>query len=93
MVIIWSFIAGLLLVYGVPYFFGGLKGKEHATPLGHASAKTNVLWGWLVFVIGGIFLHMAHMPVHPVRGFVFFAAGALIAALFMADYWPKHAKK
>lgn len=93
MVIIWSFIAGLLMVYGVPYFFGGIKGKEHTTPFGNKSAKANVVWGWIVLGAGALFLHIAHNHAHPVRGFIFFAIGALIAGLWLADSWGKHAKR
>ena len=91
MVVIWSFIAGLLMVYGVPYFFGGIKGKHHATPFGGSSPRSNVLWGWLVLGLGIIFLHIAHVNVHPVRGFIFFAIGALVSGLLLADSWDKGA--
>ncbi len=86
MVIVWSFIAGLLIVYGIPYFLTGLKGKEHSSPIG-TTAVLNFIYGWLAIAIGIIFLHIAHAPVHPVRDFIFFQLGALIMGLVHASSW------
>ncbi len=93
MVIVWSFLAGLFMVYGLPYFFSGVRGKTHLTPFGNSSSQANVVWGWLIIIVGAIFLHLAHNHAHPIRGFIFFAAGALVAGLITSSYWPKHEAK
>ncbi len=93
MVIVWCFLAGLFMVYGLPYFIGGIRGKAHPTPFGSSSPQANVVWGWLALVLGAIWLHLSHNHLHPVRGSIFFAVGALIAAFVMADLWPKQATR
>lgn len=82
---IYSFIAGLLGANGVPHFVKGMLGEKFRTPFNKSSsAVVNVVWGWVNFVIAGIFLYYGHVHAHLLRAFALVSLGALIAALVLA---------
>jgi hypothetical protein len=88
---LYSFLAGIVGVNGVPHFVKGITGEKHHTPFGqHSSAVINVCWGWLNFVVAGLLVYKSHFRVHELRAFGLLALGALIMALTLADSWAKH---
>ena len=56
------FISGIFLANAVPHFIHGISGNKFPTPFakprgkGLSSPFLNILWAFLNFVIGGIFL-------------------------------------
>lgn len=73
-----AFISGFVFTNGVPHFVSGIMGKSHMTPLAKdSSAMTNVVWGFVNFVLGA---------------WIFNYSGGNLAGLFSFDsyalsYW------
>jgi len=65
-----SFLAGVLLVNGVPHFIQGICGHRHMTPFKRdSSAVLNVLWGFANFIVGeAITSHLQRASVGTFRG-------------------------
>jgi threonine/homoserine/homoserine lactone efflux protein len=90
-VYVYSFLAGVLGVSGLPSFVLGIAGKKHQTPFGRpSSAVVNVVWGWLNFVVAGLLLYFGHVHQHLLRAFACVAIGALVAGVLLAYTWSKH---
>jgi hypothetical protein len=90
---VFSVLAGLFGANGIPHFVKGISGEKHPTPFGRSSsAATNVVWGWLNFVVAGICLYWSHFHSHLLRAFALVMAGALIIGLILASAWSKHSQ-
>jgi hypothetical protein len=88
---VYSFLAGLFAANGIPHFIKGVMGQKHQTPFGKSSsAVINVCWGFVNFIVAGIFLHYGHVRSHEDKAFLLLAVGALIMCLFNAAVWSKH---
>ena len=88
---IYSFLAGLLGANGIPHFVKGVTGERHQTPFGRSSsAVINVAWGWVNFVVAGLFLYYGHIHPHRLRAFVLVSVGGLLMGLILANAWAKH---
>jgi hypothetical protein len=90
------FFAGAFLANGVPHFVQGISGNKFQSPfasppgVGESSAITNVLWGWLNFIIAGGLLAYFFPPLPPPFGScIATALGVLIAALWLASHFGK----
>jgi hypothetical protein len=93
---LYSFVAGLFGVNGVPHFIKGILGERHQTPFSRSSsAVVNVIWGWVNFVIGISLIYMGHVHPHLLRAFGAVALGAILMALLLAynGSHPKQLKK
>jgi hypothetical protein len=99
LLIIQSFLAGLLICNGVPHLAAGLRGEAFATPFanppgrGLSAPVVNVVWGW-----GNVFLGLAILPrlvlLSPVMPlfntlWVSFAVGFLVSGLFLAWHFGR----
>jgi uncharacterized membrane protein YoaK (UPF0700 family) len=91
---LFSFLAGLLAVNGVPHFVRGVTGRKHQTPFAKkSSAEINVAWGWLNLVLAVIALHFGHVRAHEYRAFTLFAVAALIMGLLNAHFFSQKTSK
>lgn len=91
---IYSFLAGLFGVNGLPHFISGILGKKHYTPFSaSSSAIVNVMWGWLNFVIAAMLIYYANVHAHLLRAFALVAIGALLMACFNAYLSSKQSLK
>ena len=90
------FLAGLLCANGVPHFVQGISGEPFQSPfakppgVGESSPLSNVLWGFLNLVVGGLLLR-AYRPLwpHTLEGWGAFAAGVLVAGVFLSRHFGK----
>jgi hypothetical protein len=93
-VIILSFLAGGLVVTGLPHFIKGIMGKAYPMPFGFAgSAMKSVVWGWLCGVVAVTLWHLAPMRFHPRAASFGASIGALVVGLLMSNMLakaPKH---
>lgn len=93
---VYSFLAGLIGANGVPNFVKGITGQKHQTPFGKSSsAVTNVLWGWVNFLVAALLIYYAHPRVrgHELRSLGLLALGALLTSLMLAVVWSSGSKK
>lgn len=88
-----GFAAGALMTNGLPHFVKGITGQTHMTPFGQpSSALTNVIWGWLNFVVGGTLWGSLSSEYHGI-GIMAACLGALVCAAILANYWSEHLDK
>ena len=88
-----GFFAGAFAANGIPHFVKGITGQPHMTPFGQPSSPlTNVVWGWLNFVLAGMLWSSLDEPPEDIA-YVAAALGALVAAAILASYWAKHPHK
>jgi hypothetical protein len=93
-VYVYGFLAGLIGANGVPHFIKGIIGEKYSTPFGDSSSSTiNVAWGWLNFVVAGIFLYYSHYHAHLLRTFAMVAIGALVAGVVLSTFWANEPKR
>jgi hypothetical protein len=93
-VYVFSFLAGVVGVNGVPHFIKGVTGQKHQTPFAQSSSATvNVCWGWANFVVAGLLLYKSHYHAHLLRAFGMFAIAALLMAILLAESWSKNPGK
>ena len=79
---------------GVPHFIKGATAQKFQTPFGRSSsAATNVIWGWLNFVLAALLMHFAHPWAHLYRASGIFAIGVLVLAVANALIWSKRPPK
>lgn len=82
------FLAGVLLVNGVPHFIQGICGHRHMTPFKRdSSAVLNVLWGFANFIVGEAILRISKGPVWERSEVVAFWIGGFLIAVFLAAFW------
>jgi hypothetical protein len=99
LLIILSFLAGLLICNSVPHLAAGLRGEAFPTPfarppgIGLSAPVVNVAWGWLNLFIGlAILPHFVlFSPVMPLfnTAWVSFALGFLLAGVFLAWHFGR----
>ena len=97
--IVLSFLAGLLICNAVPHLAAGLRGEAFPSPfampwgVGLSSPLVNVVWGWI-----NLFLGLAIMPrlvlfspVMPLFNTLWlsFALGFLLAGVFLARHFGR----
>jgi hypothetical protein len=83
-VYVFGFLAGVFGVNGIPHFLNGLAGKKFKSPFGENSDyMVNIVWGWLNFIVAGIFLFYSHSHIHLLRTFASVMVGALVMALLL----------
>lgn len=88
---IYSFLAGLIGVNGIPHFIKGVTGQVHQTPFGRpSSAVVNVIWGWVNFVVAGLLIYWAQVHAHLLRAFSLVVIAGLIMGILLALTWTKH---
>jgi hydrogenase-4 membrane subunit HyfE len=97
--IILSFLAGVLICNAVPHLAAGLRGESFPTPFasppgaGLSPPLVNVLWGWLNLFIGlAILPHLVILsPVTPFlnSAWLAFALGFLLCGLFLAWHFGR----
>jgi hypothetical protein len=97
--IILSFLAGLLICNSLPHLASGLRGEAFPTPfarppgVGLSSPLVNVVWGWANLFIGlAILPHLVVLsPVTPIfnSAWVAFALGFLLMAVFLAVHFGR----
>jgi hypothetical protein len=99
LLIILSFLAGLLTCNAVPHLAAGLRGEAFPTPfakppgIGFSSPVVNVVWGWINLFLG--FAILPHIvlfsPVMPLfnTAWLSFALGFLLAGVFLARHFGK----
>ncbi|HVS79349.1 MAG TPA: hypothetical protein VHD84_03645 [Candidatus Saccharimonadales bacterium] len=93
-VLIMGFLAGALVVNGLPHIVSGASGKTRHTPFGDSSsAAANVVWGWLNWVVAVLLWHVAPMRFHPRATFVAAAIGALVSGLALASAGEKQPRR
>ena len=91
------FLSGLLLANGVPHFVQGISGERFQSPfgkppgVGESSPLSNVLWGFLNLVIGGLLLQWAHKAQwpNPYCGWGALALGVLLAGIGLSIHFGK----
>jgi hypothetical protein len=90
------FVSGLFLANGVPHFVQGASGAPFQSPfatprgVGESSPLVNVLWGFFNLVVGFVLLGCFYPAGDNARiGWVFFAAGALLIAIFLALHFGR----
>lgn len=76
-----SFVASLLATNATPHFVKGITKEQFPSSLGN-SPVANLIAGWLMYVLMGIFLFFAHPQNHPVPAATAAAAAALVMGLF-----------
>lgn len=92
-VIILGFLAGFLVVGGLPHFIKGIMGKGYPMPFGQSSsAVKSVIWGWLSGVVAITLWHLAPMSFHPRAAALGTSLGVLIAGLLMSNMKYKTSK-
>jgi hypothetical protein len=99
LLIISSFLAGLLICNAVPHLAAGLRGEAFPTPfakprgVGLSTPLVNVVWGWI-----NLFLGLAIMPrlvlfspVMPLFNTLWlsFALGFLLAGVYLARHFGR----
>jgi hypothetical protein len=99
LLIILSFLAGLLICNAVPHLTAGLRGEAFPTPfatprgVGLSAPLVNVVWGWI-----NLFLGLAIMPrpvifspVMPLFNTLWlsFALGFLLAGVYLARHFGR----
>lgn len=99
LLIIYSFLAGLLVCNAIPHLVSGVRGERFPTPfarppgVGMSPPVVNVLWGWLNLFAGlAIMPHLIlFSPVMPLFNtlWVSFALGFLVAGVFLAIYFGR----
>ena len=91
------FVSGLLLANGVPHFVQGISGERFQSPfgkppgVGESSPLSNVLWGFLNLLVGGLLLQWIHRlqwP-NPLCGWAAVALGVLVAGIGLAIHFGK----
>lgn len=82
------FLAGVLLVNGVPHFIQGICGHRHMTPFKRdSSAVLNVLWGFANFIVGEAILRTSKGPAWERSEVAAFWIGGFLIAVFLAAFW------
>jgi hypothetical protein len=82
------FLAGVLLVNGVPHFIRGICGRRHMTPFKRdSSAVLNVLWGFVNFIVGEATLRISKGPAWECSEVAAFWIGGFVIAVFLAAFW------
>jgi hypothetical protein len=100
LVIIMSFLAGLLICNAVPHLAAGLVGEAFPTPFaipapgnGLSSPVANVVWGWINLFIGVAILPRVGLFSPGMALFnlawMSFAIGFLVAGVFLARYYTR----
>ena len=97
--VILSFVAGLLVCNAIPHLAAGLRGEAFPTPFGRPSGVglspplVNVLWGWINLFIGlAILPHLVVLsPVMPLfnTAWLAFALGFLLSAVLLAWHFGR----
>ncbi len=87
---LYSFIAGLFSVNGIPHFIKGILGEKFQTPFSkESSAVVNVMWGWVNFLVAGLLIYFGNVHAHLLRAFGLTAIGALLMGCLLAYMWSK----
>jgi hypothetical protein len=99
LLIVFSFIAGLLICNAVPHLAAGLRGEPFPTPFAKPPGKglsaplVNVVWGWINLFVGLALLpHLVlFSPVAPLFNTLWlsFALGFLVSGLFLAWHFGR----
>lgn len=90
-----DFFAGAFLANSVPHLVQGLSGNRFQSPfasppgVGESSAITNVVWGWLNIVIGGVLLFYFFLLPARIGELIVTALGALVSGLWLAKHFGK----
>jgi hypothetical protein len=97
--IILSFLAGLLICNAVPHLAAGLRGEAFPSPfakppgVGLSAPLVNVVWGWFNLFLGLAILPRLALfsPVMPLFNTLWlsFALGFLLAGLFLARHFGR----
>jgi hypothetical protein len=90
------FVAGLFLANSIPHFVNGISGRMFVSPFGkppgrgESSAISNVIWGEINLIIGGLLLWFwpLAMPFEALDVIVF-AVGFFLAALGLANAFSR----
>lgn len=97
LLIILSFLAGLLICNAVPHLAAGLRGEAFPTPfakprgVGLSTPLVNVIWGWFNLFLGlAIMPHLVlFSPVMPLFNTLWlsFAIGFLLSGVYLARHF------
>jgi hypothetical protein len=97
--IILSFLAGLLICNAVPHLGAGLRGEAFPTPfarprgVGLSAPVVNVVWGWINLFLGLAILPrlVLFSPVMPLFNslWVSFALGFLLAGIYLSHHFGR----
>jgi hypothetical protein len=99
LLIVLSFLAGLLICNAVPHLAAGLRGEAFPTPfakprgVGLSAPLVNVVWGWVNLFLGlAIMPHFVlFSPVMPLFNSLWlsFALGFLLAGVYLARHFGR----
>lgn len=99
LLIILSFLAGLLICNAVPHLAAGLRGEAFPTPfakprgVGMSTPLVNVVWGWINLFVGLAIMprFVILSPVMPLFNTLglSFALGFLLAGLYLAQHFGR----
>ena len=80
-----GFISGMFLTNGMPHFVSGIMGKSHMTPFGKdSSAITNIVWGYINFLVGFWLLNVSGGSLAQLRTFDSYAISFWIGSFVIA---------
>ncbi|MDY6843163.1 MAG: hypothetical protein SVW57_03615 [Thermodesulfobacteriota bacterium] len=86
--VVGTFFAAIFLFNGIPHFVQGICGKSHMTPFARVSRPvTNVLWGFINFIIGEILMRVSHTGTWETSKIIAFWLGAFLISLYLAKLW------
>lgn len=99
LLIILSFLAGLLICNAMPHLAAGLRGEAFPTPfatprgVGLSAPQVNVVWGWINLFLGWAIMPrlVLFAPVMPLFNTLWlsFALGFLLAGLYLARHFAR----
>jgi hypothetical protein len=99
LLIILSFISGLLICNAVPHLAAGLRGEAFPSPFakppgrGLSAPTTNVVWGWINLFVGLAIMprFVLFAPVMPLfnLAWIAFALGFLLAGLIVGRHFGR----
>jgi hypothetical protein len=99
LLILLSFLAGLLICSAIPHLAAGLRGEAFPSPfakppgVGLSAPLVNVVWGWFNLFLGVAIMPrlVLFSPVMPLFNTLWlsFALGFLLAGLFLARHFGR----
>jgi hypothetical protein len=82
-VILLGGLGGLLAGNALPHFACGITRRSYPCALGNGPV-TNLVAGWVGFILAGLCLWLADLPSHPLAAFASVSVGVLLIGLFHA---------